>query len=175
MNLKEKHFSICKIYYPKVSKRNNENFSDCKCFPFAAGVNDMVVHLELRISPQIFEKILNGPNGISGAWGKLIHVENLKSKISWHCPFNFPRLKKGIWNNAQYAVEASGSLYKNNCLVSKASIAYLCIVVRIQIHGSVPLIMDLDPVPDPDPANFVIDLQDANKKYFFKVFLLITF
>ncbi len=23
----------------------------------------------------------------SGAWGKLIHVENLKSKISWHCPF----------------------------------------------------------------------------------------
>jgi hypothetical protein len=24
----------------------------------------------------------------SGAWGKLIHVENLESKISWHCPFN---------------------------------------------------------------------------------------
>jgi hypothetical protein len=21
------------------------------------------------------------------AWGKLIHVENLKLKISWHCPF----------------------------------------------------------------------------------------
>ncbi len=23
----------------------------------------------------------------SGAWGKLIHEKNLKSKISWHCPF----------------------------------------------------------------------------------------
>jgi hypothetical protein len=40
----------------------------------------LVVHLELRISPQIFEKIQNGPTGV-GAWGKLIHkkpeVENL--------------------------------------------------------------------------------------------------
>jgi hypothetical protein len=24
----------------------------------------------------------------SGAWGKLIHEKNQKSKISWHCPFN---------------------------------------------------------------------------------------
>jgi hypothetical protein len=23
----------------------------------------------------------------SGAWGKLIHEKNLKSKISWRCPF----------------------------------------------------------------------------------------
>jgi hypothetical protein len=42
-----------------------------------------VVHLQLRISPQIFEKIRNGRNDKhSGAWGKLIHekkpeVENL--------------------------------------------------------------------------------------------------
>ncbi len=27
--------------------------------------------------------------------------------------------------------------------------------------------MDLDPVADPDPAIFVIDLQDANKKLLF--------
>jgi hypothetical protein len=47
----------------------------------------LVVHLELRISPQIFEKIRNGPNGITRGGGKLIHVENLKLKISWHCPF----------------------------------------------------------------------------------------
>jgi hypothetical protein len=47
-----------------------------------------VVHLELRISQQIFKKIWNGPNG-TGAWGKLIHVESLKSKILWHCPLNF--------------------------------------------------------------------------------------
>jgi hypothetical protein len=48
------------------------------------------VHLELRISPRIFEKIRNpGPNGIIRGFGELIHVENLKSKISWHCPFKY--------------------------------------------------------------------------------------
>ena len=25
----------------------------------------------------------------SGAWGKLIHEKNQKSKISWHCPFKY--------------------------------------------------------------------------------------
>ncbi len=44
-----------------------------------------VVHLELRISPRIFEKIRNGPNGIHTQG--LIHEKNQKSKISWHCPF----------------------------------------------------------------------------------------
>jgi hypothetical protein len=29
-----------------------------------------VVNLELRISPQIFEQIRNGPNGILWGWGK---------------------------------------------------------------------------------------------------------
>jgi hypothetical protein len=49
--------------------------------------NTPVVNLELRISPRIFEKVLNGPNvGYTGAWGKLIHEKNLKLKISWHCP-----------------------------------------------------------------------------------------
>jgi hypothetical protein len=41
-----------------------------------------VVNLELRISPRIFEKNRNGPNGYSGAWGKLIHEKNQKQKIS---------------------------------------------------------------------------------------------
>jgi hypothetical protein len=46
------------------------------------------VHLELRISLRIFEKILNGSKGILRGLGeKLIHEKNLKSKISWHCPF----------------------------------------------------------------------------------------
>ncbi len=37
------------------------------------------------------------------------------------------------------------------------------------------LTMDPDPDLDPDPAIFVIDLHDANKKHiFWKVFLLIT-
>ncbi len=29
-----------------------------------------VVHLDLRISPRIFEKIQNDPHGISGDWGE---------------------------------------------------------------------------------------------------------
>ncbi len=48
---------------------------------FAAGVVDTdgkfatvslipVVHLYLRISPRIFEKIRNGPNGILWGWGE---------------------------------------------------------------------------------------------------------
>jgi hypothetical protein len=41
-----------------------------------------VVHLDLQISPQIFEKIRNGPNGILRGWGKLIHEKNQKQKIS---------------------------------------------------------------------------------------------
>jgi hypothetical protein len=43
-----------------------------------------VVHLDLRISPQIFEKILNDPEVIAEAWGKMIRDKNLKQKISWH-------------------------------------------------------------------------------------------
>jgi hypothetical protein len=38
-----------------------------------------VVHLDLRISPRIFEKIRNGHKG---AGGKLIHNKNQKQKIS---------------------------------------------------------------------------------------------
>jgi hypothetical protein len=41
-----------------------------------------VVHLEPRISPQIFKKIRNGRIGILSAWGKLIHEKNQKSKMS---------------------------------------------------------------------------------------------
>jgi hypothetical protein len=35
--------------------------------------------------------------------------------------------------------------------------------------------MDPDPDSDPDPAIFVIDLQDANKKLIKKVFWLLLF
>ncbi len=46
-----------------------------------------VVNLELRISPRIFEKIRNGPNGILWGWGETDWWKNQKRKISWHCPF----------------------------------------------------------------------------------------
>ncbi len=31
----------------------------------------------------------------SGAWGKMIHEKNQKSKISWHCPFKGTRSEDG--------------------------------------------------------------------------------
>jgi hypothetical protein len=42
-----------------------------------------VEHLDFQISPRIFEKIRNGPNGILWGWGKLID-EKTKSKKSRH-------------------------------------------------------------------------------------------
>ncbi len=41
-----------------------------------------VVHLDLQISPRIFEKIRNDPNAIIRARGKMIHEKNQKQKIS---------------------------------------------------------------------------------------------
>jgi hypothetical protein len=41
-----------------------------------------VMHLDLRISPRIFEKNRNGLNGILWGWGKLIHEKKQKQKIS---------------------------------------------------------------------------------------------
>ena len=39
-----------------------------------------VVNLQLRISPRIFEKIRNGPNGILWGWGKLIDEKKPEAK-----------------------------------------------------------------------------------------------
>ncbi len=44
---------------------------------FATGVVNPVV----RISPRIFETIWNGPNGISGAGGKLIHEKTRRKNL----------------------------------------------------------------------------------------------
>jgi hypothetical protein len=46
------------------------------------GVTTPVVHLELLISPQIFEKFETALMVYSGAWGKLINEKNQMSKIS---------------------------------------------------------------------------------------------
>jgi hypothetical protein len=46
-----------------------------------------VVHLDLRLSPRIFEKIRNGPNAILWGWGEADSQKNQKQKISLHCPF----------------------------------------------------------------------------------------
>ncbi len=39
-----------------------------------------VVHLELRISPRILEKIRNGPNGILWGWGETDSCKKLEAK-----------------------------------------------------------------------------------------------
>jgi hypothetical protein len=39
-----------------------------------------LVHLGLRISPRIFEKIINDPHVISGTWGKMMHEKTPEAK-----------------------------------------------------------------------------------------------
>jgi hypothetical protein len=41
-----------------------------------------VLHLELRISPGIFEKNLNGPNAVLRGLGKLLYKKNLMYRTS---------------------------------------------------------------------------------------------
>ncbi len=56
----------------------------------------LVVHLHLRISPQIFDKIQNYHNVIYGDLGEMIHEKILNQKISWHCPFNIVSLNVSV-------------------------------------------------------------------------------
>jgi hypothetical protein len=83
-----------------------------------------VANLELWISPRIFEKIRNDPNGILRAWGKLIHEKNQKSKISWHCPCK----------DSKYTVYAFFP-----CTV--CALHLHCAVTRIQYHECLVKIM----------------------------------
>ncbi len=47
-----------------------------------------VANLELRISPRIFEKIRNDPNGILRGMGELIHEKNRSRKSRDTVPLN---------------------------------------------------------------------------------------
>jgi hypothetical protein len=49
---------------------------------FVTGVNDTC--------GKFLNKFETAPTRYPGAWGKLIHEKNLKSKILWHCPFKLP-------------------------------------------------------------------------------------
>ncbi len=46
-----------------------------------------VVHLDLRTSPRIFEKIRNDPNVIFRGLGEGDSWKKPEAKFSWHCPF----------------------------------------------------------------------------------------
>ncbi len=77
---------------PKGVKKKYLKLFWWKIFPFATGV----LHLELVISPRIFERIRNGCNGILRGLGEADSWKNLKSKISWHCPFHSGKMG---WKN----------------------------------------------------------------------------
>ncbi len=57
-----------------------------------------VVLLELWISPRIFEKIKNGPNGILRGLRESDSWKILESKISWHCHFNVIFIFMASWS-----------------------------------------------------------------------------
>ncbi len=55
------------------------------------------INIHSRISPRIFEKIQNGPNGILGGLGDTDSGKNLKTKISCQAPFKFlPRGEQSL-------------------------------------------------------------------------------
>ncbi len=60
-----------------MSKRNNENFSDGRFFPFANGVNDISgAYWAVNIPRKFSKKFETAPMVLSGDWGKP-KVENL--------------------------------------------------------------------------------------------------
>jgi hypothetical protein len=50
----------------------------------AANIN---THCASNVSSNFLKKFKTALMGYQGAWGKLIHEKNLKSKISWHYLF----------------------------------------------------------------------------------------
>ncbi len=78
VNFKEKNY----LYFYSPTQRCPK-----KSFPFAAGVKDTGgAPWAANISAN-FRKFETALMVNSRALGKLIHDKNLKSKISWHCPF----------------------------------------------------------------------------------------
>jgi hypothetical protein len=83
VNLKDKIY----VYVnPKASKKI---IKILRLFLFSTGVNDALLHLELRISPRIFEKILHGPNRILMGLGETDSWKNLTSKYRCTVPLIF--------------------------------------------------------------------------------------
>ncbi len=67
-----------------MSQQNYLIFSDWRFFSFANGAvsTTPVVNLELRISPRIFEKLRNGPNGILRGLGETNSWKKTRSQKS---------------------------------------------------------------------------------------------
>ncbi len=64
------------------------------------------------------KKIRNGLMVYSGAWGKLIHEKNLKSKISWHCPCKPTYFHKYL---VEKCYKCTGAVWLRCCTVGPSS------------------------------------------------------
>jgi hypothetical protein len=91
----KKKFIYMLTLQPKGDQTKYVKLFLLKIFSFCHLSTTPGLHLELRISPQSFgnfwkkvlEKFETALMGYSGAGGKLTQEKNLKSKISWRCPF----------------------------------------------------------------------------------------
>ncbi len=72
-----------------MSKQNNKIFTDCTFSSLPPLPTALVLHLELRISLQIFPKIWNSPNRILRGLGKLIHEKTWSKKSPCTVSLNF--------------------------------------------------------------------------------------
>ncbi len=70
MNLKEKMYLYVNSTTQSCPNKIIKNFSDWRFFTTGANDTGAVVHLELQISLQIFEKMRRGPNGLLGRLGE---------------------------------------------------------------------------------------------------------
>ncbi len=86
----------------------------------------LVVNLELRISPRIFEKIRNGPNRILWGWGETDWWKKpRKWKISWHSPFKLELLCAGCEEHGVGEGAECGPPYRHSCGHPDSSVIYL--------------------------------------------------
>jgi hypothetical protein len=77
----------------------------------------------------------------SGAWEKLIHEKNQKSKISWHCPFKlFPHtFTRFVWVSAKFGtctvVSVNGTLVEAKmCIITLESTHFIFNKCPIYTH-----------------------------------------
>ncbi len=87
VNLKAKIYIYVNSTTQRCSNKIIKIFEDFSHLPPVP--KTPMVHLELRCEylREFSKKFETALMIYSGAWGKLIHEKNQKSKISWHCPF----------------------------------------------------------------------------------------
>ncbi len=111
MNLKKKTYR--KVYSTTQSSPNKiiKIFLIEDFFHLPPVSTTPVVHLELQISPRIFVKNWNSPEGIFRGLGETDSWKSQKSKISWHCHF-----KPFLFIREVYCARSVQTSFPNICL-----------------------------------------------------------